>query len=407
MMGTVKRQLRTLANSLGLQLRLILARRWDNAINICHMGAWSGNMGDSVLLLGIQQELRRAAGDKPINFFPVNVQLTRVTPWLARVINHKFDLLLIGGGGLFLHKPESPSRSSWQLDITELELDILTIPVVVYGIGYNQFEFTDRLMPDLANRVLRHLQTKAALFSVRNRGTREEFIRRGLDPNKITVIPDPAMFVGPKPCPIPGLDPNKLNIGINLAADRLAWRYPAPAFETAKAWVMALGNALKAILAHHPGQIYYLSHMLKTDAFYTRILGQILGDKLIVLEDVLPQLFPPTLKLAPCFVDIYRQMSLVIGMRGHANIIPFGVATPVIAMSSHPKNRFFLEEIGTPEQLIDTRYLPDDATTQHIVQAVESTLARAEDLKAHYLKRKRELHQTAQLFNRQIVALLQ
>ena len=42
-----------------------------------------------------------------------------------------------------------------------------------------------------------------------------------------------------------------------------------------------------------------------------------------------------------------------------------------------------------------------------IVQAIESTLARAEDLKAHYLKRKRELHQTAQLFNRQIVALLQ
>ena len=38
-----------------------------------------------------------------------------------------------------------------------------------------------------------------------------------------------------------------------------------------------------------------------------------------------------------------------IGMRGHAGMIPFGVGTPIISLVSHPKLRYFLEDIGHAE----------------------------------------------------------
>jgi polysaccharide pyruvyl transferase WcaK-like protein len=40
---------------------------------------------------------------------------------------------------------------------------------------------------------------------------------------------------------------------------------------------------------------------------------------------------------------------LVIGMRGHAGMIPFGVGTPVVGLISHPKMAYFLNDIERPE----------------------------------------------------------
>ena len=41
-----------------------------------------------------------------------------------------------------------------------------------------------------------------------------------------------------------------------------------------------------------------------------------------------------------------RDASLVIGMRGHATMVPFCLGTPVLSIVSHPKMRYFLEDIG-------------------------------------------------------------
>lgn len=47
--------------------------------------------------------------------------------------------------------------------------------------------------------------------------------------------------------------------------------------------------------------------------------------------------------------DLYRRTRLVIGMRGHAGMIPFGCGTPVISLVSHPKLAYFLTDIERPE----------------------------------------------------------
>jgi hypothetical protein len=40
-------------------------------------------------------------------------------------------------------------------------------------------------------------------------------------------------------------------------------------------------------------------------------------------------------------------------MRGHAGMIPFGLGTPIVSLVSHPKLRYFLEDIGRPEWGLD------------------------------------------------------
>ncbi len=47
--------------------------------------------------------------------------------------------------------------------------------------------------------------------------------------------------------------------------------------------------------------------------------------------------------------DLYRRARLVIGMRGHAGMIPFGCGTPIISLVSHPKLAYFLADIDRPD----------------------------------------------------------
>ena len=72
----------------------------------------------------------------------------------------------------------------------------------------------------------------------------------------------------------------------------------------------------------------------------------------------------------PLFADIYRQMDLVIGMRGHSNIVPFGLGTPVVGLGSHNKNRFFLAQIGAEKAMINTQTFPQGCSAEEMFALV-------------------------------------
>jgi polysaccharide pyruvyl transferase WcaK-like protein len=42
----------------------------------------------------------------------------------------------------------------------------------------------------------------------------------------------------------------------------------------------------------------------------------------------------------------YSRVALAVGMRGHAQMIPFGCGTPIVSLISHDKVRWFLEDIN-------------------------------------------------------------
>ena len=46
-------------------------------------------------------------------------------------------------------------------------------------------------------------------------------------------------------------------------------------------------------------------------------------------------------------------LNLVIGMRGHAQLIPFGCNIPILSVISHDKLKWFLDDINHPEWGVD------------------------------------------------------
>jgi hypothetical protein len=56
---------------------------------------------------------------------------------------------------------------------------------------------------------------------------------------------------------------------------------------------------------------------------------------------------------APTIVGFYGRQDLVVGGRGHAQLIPFGVQTPLVGLVSHVKSRSFLDDVGLSDWGVD------------------------------------------------------
>jgi Polysaccharide pyruvyl transferase len=375
------------------------------AKNIWHVGGWNRNFGDFAIEAGVQTMLRRVA-KRPLIFTPVDCQQTWFHPALIDRLNADADLLLVGGGGMIFHRPMDSSRSGWQFNVAQADLDRIRVPMVVHGIGFNKFYYdTSGFKPEMDDH-LRRTQQVAALFSTRNAGTKEELIRRGLDGAGIEVIPDSGMFVPPSPIEIPGAVKGELLIGLNWAGDRVEQRWPGDPEKTARGVAESLARALAAILAARGGgHVVWTPHLMEIDRHCRDVFEAVLGDAFIDVETAMAHIFPPSLYQVPFLADIYRQCGLVIGMRGHANIVPFGAGTRVVAIGSHAKNRFFLDEIGAPDALIDVRDYPDRCREADIRAVLERVLDDA-DLPRRLAERRHVLQDRADAFNRRALALI-
>ena len=52
-------------------------------------------------------------------------------------------------------------------------------------------------------------------------------------------------------------------------------------------------------------------------------------------------------------------MDCVIGMRGHAQMIPFGLNCEIISLGSHEKMKWFLQDINAEDWYIELREEPE------------------------------------------------
>lgn len=373
--------------------------------NIWHLGAWNRNYGDYVLQEGLQTSLQ-SQSNYPLNFVPIDCQKTWFHEALIDKLNAEADLLLVGGGGLIFNRPEDSSHSAWQFNIKLEDLDKIKVPLVVYAIGYNKFFYDSTDFKPQLNAHLKHTQQKSELFSVRNQGTRQELIKRQLDPERIEVIPDSGMFASASPIKLPGLSQSDFKIGLNWAGDRISHRFPEPAEETSRVVIKNLCESLLGILERFDGgKVVFLSHIQGLDTEDAEVFAQYLGSHFYNLETEMPYLFPPSPAQTPFLIDIYKQMDLVIGMRGHSNIISFGMNIPFVALGSHNKNQFFLEEIGETQNFIDVRNYPRGCSADEMAQVLERVLA-DQDLKARMAQRFEQQKEIARAFNQRVLNLL-
>lgn len=317
---------------------------------IWHVGAWNMNYGDRVLQVATQKIISDKFDGK-INFVNIDIQKTWFSPQLIAKLNTEADLLVIGGGGLIFHRPMDKSHSGWQFNIDINDIDKINVPIAVYGIGYNKFPYDNHVFPQSMWESLQKIINKSVAFSVRNNGTYRTMEQAGLNMSKVAVVPDSAMFLDPFPFHHSHLNSDKLKIGLNWATDRWHQR-----FESEKIAKQALDTTLEVLkekAQEYNAKIYFIEHLMPNETniqykeYARKRFKKILSgtDYCVLYEDMNQELYPPFDYLAPFLVDIYKQMDVMLGMRGHANILSFGQNTPCIGLGEHNKVKWFLDDV--------------------------------------------------------------
>ncbi|WP_258044780.1 tetratricopeptide repeat protein [Streptomyces sp. SM11] len=243
--------------------------------------------------------------------------------------------VIVGGGGLFLPDTAPNGNSGWQWNIPDDVLARLTSPLAVFAVGYNVFD-GQRYRRERFAASLRALVEQSAFFGLRNHGSVARV--RELLPASL------REKVRYQPCPTTvarHLDPRLAEpavredtVLINCAYDRAGLRFGHDYGH----FLAEMAAAIRAVSAS--AEVRYAAHMPADERFVDDLRR----------EHGLTLPVEPLYRLSNDAIrDLYRRTRLVIGMRGHAGMIPFGCGTPVISLVSHPKLAYFLADIDRPD----------------------------------------------------------
>jgi len=317
----------------------------------------SGRAGAKRLLhIGVHNSANRNAGDTLL--FPVVRKAfdTLLGPcdWELRQawepfsiedalqVNQNFDGIVIGGGGLLLRDQAGSdvSSSGWQWNSKISAVNAIDIPVIIFAIGYNRFRGQDDFDPVFTEHI-RALTEKSAFFGLRNTGSIHA-LRNYLQPQQFDVLrrqycPTTVLWqLYPEYREIAMAHDAKEEriFAFNAAFDRAALRFGQDSGHVldnvAAAVRMAQDRGWKIIMAAHKTMDRDIEPYL---------------DKAGVNYDT-----ADLTDAGPAEVmDFYARVDFAFGMRGHAQMIPFGLRRPIMSIISHDKMRFLLDDIERPD----------------------------------------------------------
>ena len=288
------------------------------------------NAGDTVLSWFV----RKFLFSKKFNLFKVS---DPVDYNLIAEIN-KNDFLVVGGGGLFLPDTNENLISGWQWAISKELLNKIEKPIVLFSIGYNYFE--NQMPSELFINSLNDIVKKSVFVGLRNSGSIKSVQNLLAEELKSKVVYQPCITtLISKICNVKHKR-NTRKICFNVAFDREEKRFG----KDKDGILFQIANAAKSIekLGY---EIFYVAHC---DEDY-KFLPYLDNLKVKYKKYNFTQALPYEL------IKFYSTMQCVIGMRGHAQMIPFGCGCRIISLGSHDKMRWFLEDIDSLEWYVDLK----------------------------------------------------
>ncbi len=292
------------------------------------------NAGDTVLFEAIEQLFDKAYGRQRWR----QTQLRRdVTERDLSRINATAQAVLVGGGGLLISDTNANPLSGWQWKISRDVLERLEVPLVVFAIGYNRFR-DGAEFPPMFRRHLEATVARSVFFGARNAGSVMQIRSQLPDSLRNRVVFQPCMTTVLRHYH-PALVPESRarfskRLAINLAFDRPANRY---------------GSTTDATLARIRSIVKWA---LDEDWEVTAAIHSSYDDPIgSVLQGLTGKLRLRRLNLASpnAIVRFYAGMPVTLGMRGHAQMIPFGCGNALFSIVSHDKMNFFLQDIERPD----------------------------------------------------------
>lgn len=311
--------------------------RKNNSFKIFHfcVNSPAGNFGDDVLFLATKKRMEKILSDYKVEW--VNYPVRNHTTDSVIEKANSCDLVLLGGGGLLLKDTVENSYSGWQWNISLKHLEAIEKPIAVYSIGYNRFRGQEDFDSNY-HLTVRALIEKAVFFSVRNSGSKRALVKDFPDlEGKIIVNTCPSVFYKDFNF---SRKKNK-NIGINLAGDRLTLRVgPAenlPFYDkVVKLCKFLVSEGYKLVFFNYNWKPYSNCSMVQ----------EILSDNYGIEYQTVNCDSVWDEKDIQFYLDRHLHMEAMISMRGHGQMIPYGLGVKTISLISHNKLKWFLEDAG-------------------------------------------------------------
>lgn len=295
-----------------------------------------GNTGDTVLSQCVRRFFEYGQKNIGWNIIPLDSSVTEET---IDTINHT-SALVIGGGGLFLPDTNKNNISGWQWAISKKQLEEISSPVIVFAVGYNNFK--GQHDSDFFKENLIALCEKSAFFGLRNHGSVN--VIKGMLPDFLQdkVVYQPCITTLIRKLYGTELPPKVTtkNVAINMAFDREDKRYGGA--EQEQLICSKVAQAAKKIsdLGYKITLLYHCQSDNKIQPYMDQY-------------NVKYNIANLTFDFPSDVYSVYNDFECVIGMRGHAQMIPFGLNCKIISLGTHDKMRWFLEDIDAVDWYID------------------------------------------------------
>lgn len=342
---------------------------------VSHVSAFNyGNAGDVILPIALHDIWNKNV--KSLKWDNISVY-PQVTDQLVAEIN-KSKGLVIGGGGLFLKDTNANNISGWQWPCSIEMLDKIEVPVIFYAVGYNRFRGQEEF-DEIFTDNLRAFVEKSQYMGIRNSGSiaaLKNYLPEHLH-NKLRFQPCMTTFMSEIYPDLTNYDEKQDFVAVNAAFDRSQLRFGEKIGDV----LNDTAKAIKKISKDMPIKFY--SHMPSDDAFLPFLQSYGIKYKLVKLNNVHPTKI----------IEEYAKPKLVVGMRGHAQMIPFGCKTPIVSIVSHNKMQWFLDDIGQPNwgaDVLSETYQKD--LEDRMIKSLENTSAEIDFIS----KKQKELFEISQ-----------
>ncbi|MFE7407450.1 polysaccharide pyruvyl transferase family protein [Isoptericola sp. NPDC057559] len=340
-----------------------------------------GNYGDTLLFEAVRETFEGFAGGACFEVAGSRSLRDPVGPKLVDHINEHFDAVVVGGGGLFLRDTNANARSGWQWNISLEQLRRLEVPIVVFAVGNNRFIDQE----DFAEPFREHLNLtldKSVFFGLRNHGsvrTIREYVDH--DPERVEYQPCPTTISS---FLFPDLYREHLDAGDGkvLAVESIIGkRQIAAGFDRDR--IYADQADVLARLKGEGWRLVSVPHARADMLFHDVLTERGLVDSERVLWGSRDVLFQG--------VEEFAGLPVILGTRGHAQMVPLGMGTIPLSLYVHHKTRYFATDIGHAEWALDPRA---GTFTDDLYRTVHDVTERQGELRDELAVTRRGLYDT-------------
>jgi polysaccharide pyruvyl transferase WcaK-like protein len=296
---------------------------------IYHIGLFGRNFNVGDVILYSRLEKTFDIFSKNTNKWFHRLAFGEITSIEIYLINKYCKLMLVGGHGLIMPSSNKNNNSGWGFNIKSNNLRKLKIPLVFFAIGYNVFNGEDYFIPVFRKHIKLCVE-KSVFFGLRNYGSINS-VKKYLPDylhEKVKYQPCPTTIIELGINQVIAIKTDNNEIGISVAFNNFEKRFGSNYLETFE-------------------QLIAYCEFMKKKGYKITFFGHHVLDKHSKYAKYFENFGYPILPLYKYSENdvykFYKGKKLIIGMRGHSLMIPFGLTVPLISLETQQKQKWFIE----------------------------------------------------------------